>query len=173
MTKRERKQIPDYKLLCKIVWYFKRKSRESWEDLFQEGYLGYLRAIETHNPSKGAFSTHAWYCIHSTIQDYIKLEVRKNGHFLPIPNTLQVTETTHSLAYDIVDEQEQYISFFDNLPVESQIIATEVLRDPVPYLLSTKEAITSRLTALLSEDKGLPLNRICFGLRGLQMACNS
>jgi len=40
-------------------------------DLYQEGLLGLIRAIETYDPTKSSFKTWAWFWIRSYIRDAI------------------------------------------------------------------------------------------------------
>ena len=55
----------------KLVRYCIRRrslSKEEWEDIFQEGMMGLIRAIERYDPEKGKFITYAKYWIKQAIQ---------------------------------------------------------------------------------------------------------
>lgn len=43
----------------------------TYDDLFQEGSIGLLKAIRTFNSDKGAFSTYAIICIKNEIRNYV------------------------------------------------------------------------------------------------------
>lgn len=57
-------------LLRKIAWTFHKKTRENWDDLFQEAALAYLQALDTYTPEKGAISTYVWRSIWNHLEDY-------------------------------------------------------------------------------------------------------
>jgi RNA polymerase sigma factor (sigma-70 family) len=159
MTKHESLQIKDINLIRKIVWSFKRHSNESFEDLFQEGYIGYIHAIETYDPGRGAFSTHAWHCISSKLKDYAKHEVKKNGHLTP----------SDLSQFDIAIPQSD---FFDQLPIESMDMVKIILRAPKPFIIRPKDEAKARLINIMINNEGWDLKRVLIGLTGLYQACN-
>lgn len=52
--------------------HFQRYKAELHDDLFQEGSIGLLHAIDVWDPSKGAFSTIAISCIYNSIRGYLR-----------------------------------------------------------------------------------------------------
>lgn len=51
--------------------FYKKYRHLDLDDLTSQGYLGIIRAVKTHDPSKGAFSTHASLWIFHYIGKYI------------------------------------------------------------------------------------------------------
>lgn len=52
--------------------YFRQDSDNEFDDYFQEGIIGLMKAIETFDSEKGSFSNHASINIRSSIQAYIR-----------------------------------------------------------------------------------------------------
>jgi len=61
-------------LVRKIAWNFHYKTHLNRNDLFQEAYLAYYKAMKTYDPSKGNISTYVYSCISSKLKNYAKLE---------------------------------------------------------------------------------------------------
>jgi RNA polymerase sigma factor (sigma-70 family) len=161
--KRSKLQLENVNLIRKIAWELKKKqrssTREPFEDLFQEGCIGYLKAVETYNPEKGAFSTHVWFCVSSAIKDYLKSMERKNS-LLEQMDELQVINHT-------APESE----FFETLPEESKQIAMRILDTPKTFVVRTKEECSQTLFSMFSEC-GWNESKINFGINQLTKACN-
>lgn len=160
-------QIENVNLVRKIAWELKKKQRstthESFDDLFQEGYLGYLKAKETYNPVKGAFSTHAWYCISSAIKDYLKAMEHKNALLNPM-----LTDLDFQI---ICDTQEVPVTdFFDSLPEESIEIAEVILSAPTTFIGRTADDAKCKVVELL-QSEGWSFEKVCFGMSQLTKAC--
>ena len=66
--------IENINLIRKIAWSFHTTTGHSWDDLFQEGMIAYLKAIKTHDPKRGALSTYVWHCVESHLKNYLRLE---------------------------------------------------------------------------------------------------
>lgn len=62
-------------LVISILQSFGRTARNRQEDLLQEGMMGFLHAIRTYDPSRGAtIATHAWWHIRAYIGRAIRSE---------------------------------------------------------------------------------------------------
>lgn len=159
-------QIENVNLIRKIAWELKKKQRgttkESFDDLFQEGYIGYLKAKETYNPVKGAFSTHAWYCISSAIKDYLKSMEHKNALLNPM-----LTELDFQI---ICDTEEISTDFFEGLPQESLEIAEVILSAPKSFIGRTSDDAKCKIIEILQSD-GWSFEKVCFGMSQLTKAC--
>lgn len=60
-------------LVRKIAYEYSQKSSADYEDLFQEGVIGLIRAAEKFDPKMGnAFSTYAVYWIKQKMQRYVE-----------------------------------------------------------------------------------------------------
>lgn len=67
-------------LVYSMIKRFSRE-REDFDDLFQEGCLGLLKALQRFDPEKGtAFSTYAAYFILGEVRSYL----RENGHLTKV-----------------------------------------------------------------------------------------
>jgi RNA polymerase primary sigma factor len=70
-------------LVLKVITEYKKNGQKiDSDDMFQEGLLGLIRAIQLYNPDSGAFSTYALIHIESRILRYIK----NNNLPIHIPN---------------------------------------------------------------------------------------
>lgn len=55
---------------------YKTRLKVEWEDLMQEGYIGFIKAYSYYNPNKNVeFSTYAYYHIQNQIRRYIRDKV--------------------------------------------------------------------------------------------------
>jgi len=160
MKKKDSTQIVDYNLIRKIAWSFAKHSKEPFDDLFQEGYIGYMHAQKTYTPSKGAFSTYAWWCISAKIKDYLITMNRKN----------QLLQMWDDLSY--LNKATPTYDFLDNLPFESLEIVKIILAGPTPFIVRSPEKAKERLITILIENQGWSLDKVMFGLNYLYKICN-
>jgi RNA polymerase sigma factor (sigma-70 family) len=73
----ENEQVKKYTPLVKYVlsWYNDRDSRIV-DELNSEGFIGLLKAIRTHDDTKGKFETFAITCIKNAMIDHLRKEDR-------------------------------------------------------------------------------------------------
>lgn len=69
--------VEDNKGLVHWVARRYRVNESDYDDLIQEGYMGLMRAAETFNSDKGAFSSYAVQWIRSKMSRYIKYHIAK------------------------------------------------------------------------------------------------
>lgn len=162
--KRRTIQTENINLVRKIVWNYKKTTRESYEDLFQEGYVGFLRAIETHDPTKGAFSTYAWHCISTEIKDYLRFVNNRTKMY-------ELAKEFADMEIETLDTIPPPSEFFENLPKEAYDIATLVLAAPKRFVVRTQREVKEMLIEMLLKE-GWPKEKIRFGLKQLTRACN-
>jgi RNA polymerase sigma factor (sigma-70 family) len=159
MTKKEESQIKDIDLIRKIVWSFHKSTRKSFDDLFQEGYIGYMHAIKTYDPDKSSFSTHAWNCISCKILDYLKKEKRITNH-VEIVDDLLKYDSCHTPS-----------TFLENLPQESIDIAMLIFMRPKPFVTKTKQKARQQVYTMLKNDNWSK-EKIKFGINCLTQVCH-
>lgn len=159
MKRSDSKKVNNVNLLRKIVWSFAKHSKEPYDDLFQEGYIGYMWALETYNPDKGAFSTHAWRCISQKIKDYLKMINTKN-------KLLEVVEDFSLLEPATPDND-----FLDSLPKESLEIVDMIMKGPKPFIIRTQQDAQDRLIYILVKNQGWSKNKVLFGMKWLLKIC--
>lgn len=79
----------------------KFKSRNSQEDLFNEGIIGVMQACDTYDSTKGSFLTYAKNCARFNIMDYVR-------HDSVIPRGSRSMHS-HNLSYSPVPESHSEI----------------------------------------------------------------
>lgn len=79
----------------------KFKSRNSQEDLFNEGIIGVMQACDTYDSTKGSFLTYAKNCVKFNIMDYVR-------HDSVIPKGSRSMHS-HNLSYSPVPESHSEI----------------------------------------------------------------
>jgi len=82
-------------LLRKIAWSFHQSTGLDWDDLFQEAYIAYDKALRTYDPTRGKITTHVWYCVHSHLKNYLKEEKQYKEPLCDIENAINETITPH------------------------------------------------------------------------------
>lgn len=75
-------------LLRKIAWSFHQTSKLDFDDLFQEAYLAYDKALKNYDPDKGKLTTFIWYCIHSHLKNYLKEENKYHNRLCDIKEAM-------------------------------------------------------------------------------------
>lgn len=98
-------------LLVSVAKKFKPRNHTELENYISAGSLGMVRAAYSFDPTRGAFSTHATYCINNEILKYIKYE-KKHSHCIQIDD----------YAYEIPIDQIDMIIPSDLSIEETQII---------------------------------------------------
>jgi len=161
MKKNESNKIINFGLIRKIVWSYKKHSKEPFDDLFQEGFIGYLHAIDTYQPNKGAFSTYAWYCVSAKIKDYLIAMNRKN-------KLLQIVDDL--LPYESSNNSN---SFMEMLPKESLEIANLIMQCPTIFVTRTQEEAIHRIIDILVNTQGKELTNVLFGIKYLHYICQT
>ena len=79
------------------------REREDFDDLFQEGCLGLLKALQKFDPERGtAFSTYAAFFILGEIRSYL----RKNGHLTKVSRSyyehyIQLLKTQNNMEQEL------------------------------------------------------------------------
>jgi RNA polymerase sigma factor (sigma-70 family) len=63
-------------LLKKLAQSFSFTTGLEFDDLFQEAYIAYNKALESYDPSKSKLSTHAWNCISAHLKNYTREELK-------------------------------------------------------------------------------------------------
>ena len=83
IEQRNRLAVANQGLVGRVAHQWADKCREPLEDLFQEGAIGLIRAINRYEPSKGIFSVFATRSIDSQIRHYL----RDKGYAVKPPRT--------------------------------------------------------------------------------------
>lgn len=121
-------------LVGKIVKQCMNKTsiRVEYEDLFQEGLIGLLKAYEIFD-GRGAFSTIAFYCI----RNQIKIFIRDKAPFIRLPAHLYEL-TGKILSQKLTDKPAEEIAKELNTTVESVNYALKYLENPRPSSLNVQ-----------------------------------
>lgn len=121
-----------------VVWVINRYftgSMEEWEDMFQTGAIGLIRAMEDYNARLGSFGNYAI----SWIRQYIDRGIDNTGSIIRIPvhmvrrkNTIKVTKEKLSKKLDR-EPSTREIAQALGTPVERVEEALRLTKRPVSY----------------------------------------
>jgi RNA polymerase sigma factor (sigma-70 family) len=140
------------KLLRKIAKSFSLSTGMDYEDFYQEAYIAYLEAMKTHNPERGAVTTHIWWCVTNHLKNYLKEQEK---------------EKVYSID-DIQCDKPSPASFsLDVLSGEAQEIAKVILESPVDFDLLDRYEVKKKIKAVLL-NQGWSMKKIFSGFRELQ-----
>jgi len=80
MSKRRLTEYDHYKKYEKLIYSFVYKYRwmDDFDTILSAAHSGYMRAVETYDPNKGAFSTHLTWSIKGAIHSCIKVTKEHN-----------------------------------------------------------------------------------------------
>ena len=140
MIERTEKLDKEYiDLIRKIAWGFARAYREDVDDLINVAFLMYTDALETHNPSKGALSTHLTHTITGKLRRYLNSDPMKGVE------SLSVNTPTPALQREFIHVKEVFSSLS-----EDAMVVVGIIQDASSYLFSVtpkkaKKAIYEKL----------------------------
>jgi RNA polymerase sigma factor (sigma-70 family) len=141
------------KLIRKIARSFALSTGMDYEDFYQEAYIAYLEAIKTYDPTRGAITTHIWWCITNHLKNYLKLQEK---------------EKVYSID-DVQCDKPSPVSFsLDVLSNEAQEIAKVILSNPVDFDLPDRYEVKKKIKTVLL-NQGWSMKNIFSGFRELQM----
>ena len=99
----------NYGLVKKLAYEFSRKSNLEYDDLYQEGVIGLMRASELYDASNGtAFSTYATYWIKQKMQRAIEASLPAGN--LAIKNRSKIYKAKHEIEESGVEATPELIS---------------------------------------------------------------
>ena len=64
------------KLIYRLAWNAVDRYGGEFDEYVSAGHLGYMKAYQTHDPSRGAFTTHLWHCVVNAITDVRRAKER-------------------------------------------------------------------------------------------------
>jgi RNA polymerase sigma factor (sigma-70 family) len=133
-------------LIRKIAWSFHKSSGIDCEDLMQEAYIGYMKAMKTYDPNKSKITTHAWLTISSHLKNYLKLNQKQTEHLC-------------SIEEHPVNPCEIPNPYFECLTTEAQKIADIILETPRYFLECPQREAFRRIKKIL-KNHGWPVSKI-------------
>ena len=84
----------------------------SWEDLYQEACVGLVRAAETYDSSRGAFSTYAWYWMKRYV--FRAADEAENGPlFISLDATATNAEGDEVSYHELVGREDPQFEWLD------------------------------------------------------------
>jgi len=66
-------------LIQKVAWSMNKNADLEWEDLLQEAYTAYLKAIKTYDSDKGKVTTYIFHCVRIHLLQYIDKQKQSEG----------------------------------------------------------------------------------------------
>jgi len=150
--------------LAKKLYY--KNEQYSYEDLFQEGVMGLMRAIEKFDPKEGCrFSTYSYYWIYCFVSKYHTNHygrVRVPSH---VKEKLRKLEKTDSEGFITLKNTLPYVVSLNSCVGESSTLEDLVCDNSFQELDCEMEIIQDQMRKVLSERE---YNVICdrYGLDG-------
>ena len=142
-------------LIRKIAWSFHRSTGIDFDDLFQEAFIAYTKAMESYNPKKGKISTYVWFCISSHLKNYIN-ENKKQAGFC---TSMEEVNLNHKS--DI-----QTIPFWEKLNQEAIEITNIIFTAPKLFMDEPIKKIEDKITDILL-SRGWGMKKIRLGIQNL------
>lgn len=148
-TIRETLILHNLKLIKVIIRKYTLKDNplRGEEDLFNEGVLGLMNAIESYDPEKGSFSNHAAIHIKATVRAYIRDKTQ----------SIRISAGAYQTLYKIESFRREYIRQNVREPTIREV--SEALSLPykkVEELLEANRSVSS-LDSPISEDEASTL----------------
>ncbi len=137
-----KKKIKNVDLLRKLAWSFHKSTGLEWKDLFQEAALGYLMALDTYDPSRGAPSTHMWTCISSHLKNYVKRELAYKEALCPMDTLTEDRECT------------TIESILERFSETARPIIETVFASPETFDGLTRREAKAKIALLIMQQKG-------------------
>ena len=145
---RELLAVDNLKLVYSFVNRYHGKMADKSE-LESIALLGYAKAIKTHDPTKGAFSTFAYTCMHGEMADYLRSELKKYA----------IRFTTH-LDYSFSNENE----------TKNSKLADVIADKECKYQLFEVQEAIKKVTGRLDDEEKQIFNWILDGIGQREMA---
>ena len=110
----------------KLVSHIEKKylldSENSYQELFQIGCIGLIKAVDTFNPDKGArFSTYAAACIHNQIRMSFRTEKRRRQTYSLDAVVVDTGEDKSLTIQDLVPDTRNPFELIDNSDFYEQL----------------------------------------------------
>jgi DNA-directed RNA polymerase specialized sigma24 family protein len=144
-------------LIRKIAWSLHKTTGFDWDDIFQESYYEYLKALRTYTPDKGYLSTYVWNFIINNMLNRINVWKRELH--------LSYEE---SGAYEIPEEVSL---FWEKLSDEAHAVGTFILQNSRMFVCLETMEVEEKAKYILT-TKGWSEDKIQQGLNDLKQACN-
>jgi len=147
--------MKDENLIKKIAGSFSRTTGMEFDDLFQEAYIAYSKAMNTHNPNRGKLSTHVWHCIHTHLKNYINENEKQTG-FCVSMESKNVNDT----------DDTQQTPFWEKLNQEAIEITNIIFTAPKQFMDEPIKKVEEKITDILL-SRGWRIKKIKQGLQNL------
>jgi len=87
------------RMVHKLCWRFVKRFRLDYDDCLDAALQGYMRATDSHDPSRGAsFQTHVWNCVsHALYSENRGTRVRRKL-FVAVSDRIQAPQKRDSLG---------------------------------------------------------------------------
>lgn len=124
----------DYeKSIKKLVWYYCKRSRFSFDELLSEANIGFLKAVDTYDENKSCFHTYLIVVVGNRIKNYINQKE-------PIFN-----DDVNLVSSNRNPEQEcSFRNLIENLSAEAREVVDTVLNTPGEMIELVKEMTSNR-----------------------------
>jgi len=116
-------------LIRKIAHSFHRTTGLEFDELYGEGCLMFTRAVQTHNPDRGRFTTHLTYVVKNHLCNYVQNEYQ---YFHMVKDSMPVEDcktTTKPTQLRLAGFQEQ----LNRLSKEGRGVCELIFKAPGKY----------------------------------------
>jgi DNA-directed RNA polymerase specialized sigma24 family protein len=146
-------------LVRSIAWSFDRTTSVDWEDLFAEGCLHALLALESFDEAKG-IPEHLWVyrVVKTRLVDFMRSEIRNQN---PVTNRRPHEEIT-------VEQNHFWWAFVEGLSEEAQAVVHLIMDDPHTFLAEGRKGARGLLAKTLMEDMKWPRKIVFSAIRELK-----
>jgi RNA polymerase sigma factor (sigma-70 family) len=159
MNKLKIEIMENTKLLKKIAQSFSITTGIEFDDLFQEAYLTYCKALESYDPSKSRLSTHAWNCISAHLKNYVKEEQKHTG-IVSIESPEVINKPALSTSH-----------FIESLSFGTQELLSIVFDRSDKYMFEDKQKVVKKLKHTMVR-RGWADKKFDFCMKEIELVCN-
>jgi DNA-directed RNA polymerase specialized sigma24 family protein len=142
-------------LIRKLAWTYSHKTGLDFDELYAEGCLAYLEALQTYDPLKGKLSTHAWHIVSGTLLNYIKNEYKH----------------TALKADDVETCVEYKENFFERFSKEAAEVVEIIIDSPWDVIGKDRKEAQKQVMDTL-KNKGWETKKIISAFNSLKLAYN-
>jgi hypothetical protein len=166
-------------LLKKLARSFSNTTRLDYQDLLQEATLAYLESIKTYDKSRGAVSTHIWWCVSNHLKNYVKKQTPHKQQLYSLDEFLDkyicITDnykdaypafganSVTGLIVDSINKEENPPPFWEKLSKDAIRVASIIIESPTTFLGLGKTHAPKRIKEIL-RNQGWSKERINFTL---------
>lgn len=111
-------------LIHQMAWSYRKTTGTPFEELLSEAYIGFMKAYDSHDPERGKFTTHCWYCVRNTLNNFLansKKWVSKNPNNPTTENNPELLFLCkETICDELKEDAKNIVSILFSIPDEEK-----------------------------------------------------